>query len=271
MDAFVYDSRQPHGRAYWADLWRARELLLVLVRRDVAVRYRQTALGVLWVALQPLGLMLIFTLIFGRWVRLDTGAAPYHLFVLTGLLPWQFFAASLNAASGSVVGAQALVSKVYFPRLVIPLAAVGAPLVDALIALTLLLAFLLFSGVGLTPYALLVPFVMVLAMLIAIGLGCFVTALTVRYRDFHHLLPFVISTWMFLTPVIYPPSLVPEPWQWLVALNPLSGVVSAIRSALLGLPFEPKLLLSSVAWAVALCWLGARFFLRREARFADVI
>ncbi len=267
----LIDSQSPHTAINWRELWRYRDLLLVLVHRDVAVRYRQTALGVLWAVVQPLGMMAIFTVIFGRWARFETGEVPYHLFALAGLIPWLFFANSLTAAGNSVLNSQGLISKVYFPRLIIPIAAVGAPLMDFFVSSLLMLLFLLYYGVPVGLNILLVPCVALIAVLAAIGVGSFITALSVSYRDFRHLLPFLVTAWMFLTPVIYPATMVPESWRWIVDLNPMAGVVDGMRSAVLGSPLEIHRLAQSALIALILFWLGTRHFRRLERKFADDI
>lgn len=264
----------PHSQRkgiYWGEIWRYRELLLVLIYRDIAVRYRQSALGALWVVLQPLGMMLVFSVIFGRWAHFSTWPIPYYLFTLSGLLPWTFFANSVTAAGNSVLNSQALVSKVYFPRLLIPISAIGAPFVDFLVSLLLLVLFMLFGGVPLIPSLLLVPLIGVIGALAATGVGCFISALSVRYRDFRHLLPFMVQTWMFLTPVIYPPVLVPEKYQWLLLFNPMSGVVGAMRSAAFGTPCDWSGLGTAAVLSAALFWSGARYFQGLERKFADEI
>jgi lipopolysaccharide transport system permease protein len=258
------------------DLWVYRELLYFLTWRDVKVRYKQAALGVAWAVLQPLVTMAVFTLFLGRLagLREQTGGVPYSVFVLAGLVPWTFFANAITAASNSVVGSQHLVTKVYFPRLIIPLATVGAGLVDFAIALGLLAVVLAWNGIAPNLLGLaLLPVMLGLLALAAVGVGTLLCALTVAYRDVRFIVPFLVQVGLFVTPVVYPATLLPERWQWVLALNPMAGLIVGFRACLWG-GWDVGTVAACVvsgASAVALFTLGAWYFQRVEQRFADII
>ena len=234
------------------------------------MRYKQTVLGVAWAVLQPLFTMLIFTVIFGRFAKIPSDGLPYAVFVFAGLLPWTFFSNSVNQASQSLVNQQALLTKIYLPRLFVPAAPIGGGLID------LGVSFLVFAGImaayQLAPGwgVLAIPFLVLLTAATALGVGLTLAALSVTYRDFRYVIPFMIQSWMYLSPVIYPVSLVPQQWQWLLALNPMAGIIDAYRSSLLGLPWNiPNLAISSVAASFLLLY-GLFYFRKTERRFADV-
>ncbi|HXG29184.1 MAG TPA: ABC transporter permease [Nevskiales bacterium] len=271
IDQIVIDAARPRKSLDLRELWRYRDLLYVLVRRDVAVRYRQTALGVLWAILQPLATMLIFTLIFGRLARMPSDGLPYSLFAFAGLLPWIFFASTLNAVGNSVVNSSNLVTKVYFPRLIIPLAAIGAPCLDLFISTLFMCALMAIHGFWPAWSALWLPVLFLAVVVTAVGTGSLIAALNVSYRDFRHLLQPLITLWLFATPVIYPPAIVPEDWRWLLFLNPMAGIVTAIRAAWFGLPFDLTGLGLSLAVSVCLLIIGLSYFRSVERRFADII
>jgi lipopolysaccharide transport system permease protein len=252
-------------------LWSHRELLYFLIWRDVKIRYRQTAFGVLWAVLQPLLTMLVFTLLFGRWAGMPSDGLPYSLFALMGVLPWTFFANAVGNASASLVTSAHLIRKVYFPRLLMPAASVGVALVDLFIGMGALAALMAYHRVPLRAGLWLVPLLVALTALLAFGVGTWLAALNVRYRDVRHALPFLIQLWMFATPVIYPSSLVPPHWRPLLALNPLAPLIESYRSVVLG---------RDVAWGalglaallVGAVTLGGLYSFRRmESEFADVI
>jgi lipopolysaccharide transport system permease protein len=270
-DRIVIDAARPRKSLDLRELWRYRDLLYVLMRRDIAVRYRQTALGVLWAILQPLMTMLIFTVIFGRLARMPSEGLPYSLFAFAGLLPWIFFANTLNAVGNSVVNSSNLVTKVYFPRLIIPLAAIGAPCLDLLITTLFMCLLMLYMGYVPAWTALWLPVLFLAAALTAVGVGTLIAALMVSYRDFRHMLQPMITFWLFATPVIYPPTIVPEDWRWLLFLNPMAGIVTAIRSAWFGLPFDLPALGLSLAVTAFLLGIGLAHFRSVERRFADII
>lgn len=254
------------------DLWRYRELTLFLAWRDINVRYKQTVLGIVWVLMQPLLLMLMFTLVFGVVAKMPSDGLPYPLFVYAGLLPWQFFAHALTEASTSVVANERLITKVYFPRLVIPIAAVLAGSVDLLVTLVLLFPLMLFFGTMPGIAVLALPFFLVVALATAVGIGLWLAALNVRFRDVRYTLPFLTQLWFLATPIVYPTRIVPEPWQQLIGLNPMAGVIEGFRWSLLGTP-QPSATLMTVSAIAALLLLatGLFYFRRMERSFADVI
>lgn len=253
------------------ELWEFRELLYFLTLRDVKVRYKQTLMGIVWVLIQPLLTMFILTLVFGRFVRVDTGAMPYPLFALSGLLLWLFFSNAVINCTQSLVLNSNLITKVYFPRMFVPAASVTAGIVDLSVAFLLLIGMALYYGVSPSWSNLLLPLFILLISLLALGVGLLCSALTVKYRDLRHALPFLIQIWLFASPVIYPVSLVPENWQLLVLLNPVTGILEGFRAALIGLPFNwPHI---AVASAITLLMLLTSFYVFRriESSFADVI
>ncbi|MGH9967746.1 MAG: ABC transporter permease [Pyrinomonadaceae bacterium] len=253
------------------DLWFYRELLYFLTLRDIKVRYKQTIMGAAWVIIQPLMTMLIFTLIFSKFARLDTKDIPYPLFAYSGLLLWTFFSNSVTSGTYSLVNNSHLVTKVYFPRLFIPTASVGAGLVDLCIASLILVALALYYGISPSWSITLLPVFVLLAAMLALGTGLLVSALTVKYRDLRHALPFIMQFWMFASPVIYPTSIVPENWRWILLANPMTGVLEGFRAALMGQDFNWTLI--SISAVAATVLLGIAFYVFRalEDTFADVI
>jgi lipopolysaccharide transport system permease protein len=261
-------------RTYQArDAWDHRELIYFLAWRDIKIRYRQTVLGAAWAILQPLSMMLIFTVLFGRLASLQekVGPVPYSAFALTGLVPWTFFAAAVNASSHSVVSSVQLITKTAFPRFLIPVAAIGAVLVDFLVGLAALVALLVFWGEFPTWRFAFLPVVVAGTVFLALGVGTLCAAVSVTYRDFRFIVPFVLQIVFFATPVIYPPSLLPANWSWILLLNPLTGLIESFRAVLLSTPIQWEgivaALLHSIAWAVV----GGGYFGRVERRVADVI
>jgi len=259
-------------------VWEYRELLYFMVWRDVKVRYKQTALGVIWVVLQPLLSTLVFTVIFGILLEVPSNGLPYPIFAYAGLLPWQYFAGSLTRTSTNLVDNANLITKVYFPRLTIPLSGVLSGLVDFAVGSILLAVLMLIYRVPLTPAVLLLPFFLLLAMVTALGFGLWLSALNVRYRDIKQLIPFIVQIWMYLTPVIWPVTIIPEQFRPLLALNPMTGVVSGFRWALLGdasavtgLQAPAALFALSVLIALAVLVSGLFFFRSTERTFADII
>jgi lipopolysaccharide transport system permease protein len=253
------------------DLWTYRELLYILAWRDVKVRYKQTALGIVWVVVQPLLMTMIFTVVLGRLARVPSEGAPYPLFVYVGLAPWTFFSGAVSGGANSLVGNAQLITKVYFPRLIIPAASIAARLVDLLISLSLLFCLLLYYRVPPTWHLLMAPALILLMTLLAFAIGSLISALNVKYRDAGLILPVILQLWMFVSPVIYPSALVPERWRGLYALNPLVGIVENFRAAVLGQDFNwPALGVSALA-AVASLVGSAYIFRRIESEFADLI
>ncbi|MGE0641500.1 MAG: ABC transporter permease [Thermoanaerobaculia bacterium] len=253
------------------ELWAYRELLWVLALRDIQVRYKQTALGASWAILRPLLTMLIFTVVFGRFAKIPSDGIPYSIFVFAGLMPWTYFASAVASSGASLVGSANLVSKVYFPRLIVPLSAIGASLVDLLVSAGVLFILMAWYGVGWSANLLAAPFLVLAVTFTALGVGVLLAAITVTYRDVNHLLPFLIQTWLYVTPVIYPSSLVPERLRPLLDLNPMTGLIEAFRSAFLGRPFDVRSLAISLGISLALFGVGVAYFERVERRFADVI
>ena len=265
------DAGQTSPAQELSDVWRYRDVGLVLGARDIKVRYKQTILGAAWAILRPVLTMAIFTVIFGRLARMPSDGYPYSVFVYSGLLPWTFFSGALTAASQSLVGSQNLVSKVYFPRLIIPLSSIGAGLVDLAISTGILLLLMLYYRVGWTLNLLLAPLLLLGVVFAALGIGTLLCALTVAYRDFRHLTPFMVQIWLYVTPVIYPSSLFPEQYRWLLYLNPMTGMVEGFRWAFLGKAMEPVGLLISVVVSILFFLVGVAYFEKVERRFADII
>lgn len=254
------------------ELWEYRELVYFLVWRDVKVRYKQTALGAAWAVIQPLFSMLVFTVVFGKLAKMPSDGIPYPLFSYAALLPWNYFAQGLSNSSDSLVGSANLIRKVYFPRLAIPVAAVCGGVVDFLIAFAVLLLMMGYFGVSPTANVVWLPGFLLLAVTTALGVGLWLSALNVQYRDVKYTVPFLVQFWMYATPIVYPSSLLPEPWKTLYGVNPMAGVVEGFRWALLGVKTPPGAMLwVSVAAAVLLLVSGAYFFRRMEKTFADVV
>ncbi len=254
------------------DLWEYRELLYFLTWRDVKVRYKQSALGVAWAVLQPLLTMVIFSVIFGRLARLPSEGIPYPLFSYAALLPWQLFAGSLQRAGASLVGSAHLLTKVYFPRLIIPLAAVGAVVVDFGIALVVFAGLMAWYGVVPGVAALTLPLLILLALATALAVSLWLSALNVQYRDVQHAIPFLVQAWMYASPVAYSAGLIPGgPWRILYGLNPMAGVIQGFRWALLGGEPPDELFVVSVGMVLVLLVSGLFYFRRMEKTFADVI
>jgi lipopolysaccharide transport system permease protein len=255
------------------EVWAYRELLYFLTWRDVKVRYKQTLLGIAWAVIQPLFTMLIFTLFFGKLAGIDahTDGIPYPLFAYAGLLPWTFFANAVTSSGNSLVGSANLITKVYFPRMIVPGAAVAAGLVDLAVAFVLLIALMVYYHVAPSLNLLLLPFLVLVATIFAVAVGMWLSALNVKYRDIRFALPFMIQLWMFVSPVIYPATILPAKWRWLLELNPLTGIIEGFRSSLFGRPFNWKTLaISTVLTLVSLVY-AAYSFRRVERYFADIV
>lgn len=253
------------------DIWAYRELLFFLTWRDVKVRYKQTALGAAWAILQPLFMMLIFTIFFGRLGGVGSSGIPYPLFSLGGLVPWTFFSNAITASGNSLVGSAHLITKVYFPRLIVPAAAMLAGLVDFLLAFLLLCLLMIYYRVGITVQILFLPVLVLLTALFSLAVGTWMSALNVKYRDVRFALPFLIQLWLFVSSVILPSSSVPAKWRWLLLLNPMSAIIEGYRSALFGLPFDwPALSVAAVLTLLVLLY-AIYAFARVERSFADII
>jgi lipopolysaccharide transport system permease protein len=254
------------------DLWQYRELLFFLAWRDIKVRYKQTALGAAWAVIQPLFTMLVFTLFFGRLAKVPSDGIPYPLFSYTALLPWQLFAYALTESSNSVVANERLITKVYFPRLIVPLASILSGLVDFVIAFTLVIGMMVWYGVRPTWAVLTLPFFVIFTMMTALGVGLWFSALNVQYRDVRHTLTFIVQFWLIASPVAYSSTLVPARWRPLYGLNPMAGVIEGFRWALLGKAQAPGTMLCVSVVVVAIVLVGGLYYYRRmEKTFADVV
>lgn len=254
------------------ELWQYRELLYFLIWRDIKVRYKQTALGAAWAIIQPLFSMLIFSLFFGRLAKMPSDGIPYPLFSLAALVPWTFFANGLNQSSNSLVASANLLKKVYFPRLVIPIATVLAGVVDFALSFVVLLGLMAFYGITPTINLLWMPLFLLLALVTSLAVGLWMSALNVKYRDVRYIVPFVIQVWMFSTPIVYPSSLLPASWRTIYGLNPMVGVVEGFRWALLGTNTAPGFMIAVSATAALLLLIGGAFYFRHmEKSFADIV
>jgi len=253
------------------EVWRYRELLYFLTWRDIKLRYRQTLLGALWAIIQPLFTMLLFTLFFGRLIRVPSDNIPYPIFAYAGLLIWTFVANTINNSANSLVGSASLVTKVYFPRMIIPAAPVLAGLLDLVLAFAVFIPLLVYYRVEITWQFLLLPIFVVMTTMLAFGVGMLLAALNVRYRDVRYTLPFLIQLWLFASPVIYPSSIMPAGWKGLFQLNPLTGIIEGFRAALFGLQFDWGTISLSFGICILVIMVSLYSFRRVEDSFADVI
>ncbi len=259
-------------RLDWRELWEYRELLYFFVWRDVKVRYKQTVIGAAWAVIQPVLTMIVFSVFFGRLAGIPSEGVPYPIFSYAGLLPWTYFASALTGSTNAVVQQGSMITKVYFPRLILPAAPVAAALVDFGIAFTVLVGMMLWFGIVPTPAVLLLPLFVLLAVVAAFAVGVWLSALNVLYRDVRYVVPFVVQFWLFASPVAYPSSLVPEPWRTVYGLNPMAGVIDGFRWALLGTGHAPGPMTAVSALVVALLLgSGLLFFGRVERLFADIV
>ena len=254
------------------ELWEYRELLYFLVWRDVKVRYKQTVLGMAWAILQPFFTMVVFSLFFGKLAKMPSDGIPYPLFSYAALVPWTFFANGLSQASNSLVGSAHLITKVYFPRLTVPISSVISGIIDFVLAFMVLLGIMAYYGVFPTLNVIWLPFLLLLALITALGVGMWFSALNVQFRDVHYVLPFLTQAWLFATPIVYPSSLLSEPWRTLYGINPMVGVVEGFRWALLGTQTAPgpMIIVSSIA-ALTILVAGAFYFRSMEKTFADMV
>mgnify|MGYP003969538127 FL=1 len=254
------------------DLWEYRELLYFLTWRDIKVRYKQTALGAMWAIIQPFFTMVVFSLFFGRLAKIPSDGIPYPLFAYAALVPWSFFANGLSQSSNSLVGSANLITKVYFPRLIIPVASVLSGIIDFAIAFIVFIGMALFYGVYPTAAVVLLPFFLLLGLVTALGVGLWLSALNVRFRDVRYIIPFLTQFWLFATPIAYPSSLLSEPWRTVYGINPMVGVVEGFRWALLGTDTAPSaIIFVSALTAMGLLISGVFYFKRVEKYFADII
>lgn len=259
---------------YWTDLWRYRELFIILSWRDLSVRYKQTIIGILWAIIRPLLTMVVFTVIFGRVAKLPSdGNSPYALMVFAAMLPWTLFSSSLSEASNSLIGNANLISKVYFPRLIIPAATLVTALVDFLISFVILIAMMIYYQFMPGWQIILIPFFIILALLASLGPGLWITALNVKYRDFRYIIPFIVQFGLYVSPVGFSSNVVPEKWRLLYSLNPIVGVIDGFRWCILGgnSPIYLPGFLLSIAIIAFFLWLGITRFRKMEKTFADII
>jgi lipopolysaccharide transport system permease protein len=252
-------------------LWAYRELLFFLTWRDVKLRYKQTVLGAVWAVIQPLFTMIIFSIFFGKLAGMPSDGIPYPLFAYAAVLPWTFFANAVTTSGASLVGSANLITKVYFPRMIIPAAAVAAGLIDLVVAFGILIVLMIYYSVGMTWNLLMAPALVALTALLAVAVGMWTSALNVKYRDVRHALPFAIQLLMFVTPIIYPISLAPARWRWVFLLNPLSAIIEGYRAAFFGRPFDWPALAISAAITLALLLYAAFYFRSVERTFADIV
>jgi lipopolysaccharide transport system permease protein len=253
------------------EIWEYRELLQAFVVRDIKVRYKQTALGAAWAVIQPLLMMVVFTLFFGKLAKIPSEGIPYPIFSYAALLPWTLFAEGLTRSTSSMISNAGIMTKVYFPRLILPISGVVSPLVDFAIAFVILLGMMLYFGFYPTVNIIWLPAFIILALATSLGVGLWLSALNVQYRDFQYTVPFLIQLWLFASPVVYPSTLLPEPYRMIYGLNPMAGVIEGFRWALLGTSPPSSLILISVVVVIAILVSGAFYFRRMEKIFADVV
>ncbi|WP_425455481.1 ABC transporter permease [Arenicella xantha] len=267
----IIDAEHQNSTGRALELWSYRELIWVMIVRDIKVRYKQTVMGIAWAVIQPLTMMLIFTLIFGKLAKIPSDGFPYPIFVFSGMLAWNFFSTSVSSAGVSLVGSANLISKVYFPRIIVPIASIGVSLVDFLIGSFILLVLMLFYSQPLSWNLLYLPFFLTGLMVASIGVGSWLAAITVTYRDFRFVIPFMLQVWMYVTPVIYPISSIPEMWRWVLYLNPMYAWINGIRACFLGQQFDVTGMMVSSVLSILIFMLGIFYFDKAQRRFADII
>lgn len=255
----------------WKELWDYRELLFILAWRDIKVRYKQTVLGATWAIIQPLLNMLIFTFLFHKLANMPSDSLPYPLFVLAGLLPWTFFASAVGTSAQSLVGSAHLITRVYFPRLIVVLSSIVSGLLDFAIMFVLMFGVMFYYHARTGWTLLLLPLLVLITSFTAFGIGTGIAALTVAYRDFRYVVPFAVQIWMFVTPVVFPISVIPHRWRWVVNVNPMAGIIEAYRSSLFLLAFPWARLALSLISAAVIFWIGTAYFRKVERGFADII
>jgi lipopolysaccharide transport system permease protein len=253
------------------ELWEYRELIYFFAWRDVKLRYKQTGLGIAWAVIQPLFLVVLFSLFFGRLANIPSEGVPYPLFSLAALLPWTLFAEGMSRSTLSLVSNAHILTKVYFPRLVMPVSSIISPLVDFMVAFGILLVMMVYYGFVPTVNIIFLPLLIIFAMITSLAVGIWLSALNVQYRDFQYTVPFLIQIWLFASPVVYPASMVPESWQSLYALNPMAGVIEGFRWALLGTNPPTTMILVSLGMVLVLLVSGVFYFRRMEQYFADIV
>ncbi|MGC9365232.1 MAG: ABC transporter permease [Fidelibacterota bacterium] len=253
------------------ELVRYRDLLYFLTVKNFIIKYKQTLIGVIWAVIQPAMQMVVFSIIFGRLAKIPSDNVPYPIFVYSALIPWTFFANSMSACNNSIINHAGLISKVYFPRLLIPLSAIGSQLIDFGISFILLVGIMIYYGFPFTTHLVMTVPLILLTVIAAVGFGAWIAGLSGIYRDFRHIVPFLLSIWMFLTPVIYPVSLIGSRFEFLLNLNPLTGIVSGFRSAVLNQPFQWNFLFVSLIGSMLIFIIGIGYFHRAQNRFADLV
>lgn len=253
------------------ELWNYRDLLYILVERDLKIRYKQTIIGAAWAVLQPLITMVIFAFFFGKISGVPSDGLPYPIFAYAGLLPWTFFSNAVTNSGNSLVMNSSLITKVYFPRMIVPIATVIASFLDFIIASVFLILMMIYYDIGISPNLLMLPVVISLIIVLAVGIGLWTAALNVKYRDVRFALPFVIQIGLFITPIIYPLSSVPDDWHWVMSLNPLTGFIEAFRDACFGHPFDWMNLGISTAVTLIILFFTMRIFRKMERSFADIV
>ena len=262
------------SRQYWQDLWHFRELFLILSWRDISVRYKQTIIGVLWAFLRPLLTMVVFTVIFGKIAKLPSeGDAPYAIMVYAALLPWQFFASAVNQSSQSLTGNAQLISKVYFPRMIIPSSSIITDIIDFVVSSAILLVLMVYYQFYPTWNIVMIPFFLIIALITALGIGLYITSMNVKFRDFRYVIPFIMQFGLYISPVGFSSNVIPDKYRFWYSLNPMVGVIDGFRWAILGdgsQPYWPGFILSLFVMFFFL-WLGIRTFRRMEKTFADMI
>ena len=268
---FVVEARKSGIGIDLKDWWIHRELLYFLIWRDVKIRYKQTLLGAAWAVIQPLLTMVIFYFIFGRVARIGSDGVPYPIFAFAGLLPWTFFANAVTTSGNSIVANSHVITKVYFPRMIIPVASVCAGLVDLAVAFPMLVALMFYYRVGLQLGALMLIPLVLLTVLLAVAVGMWLSAINVKYRDVKFAMPFLIQIWLYVSPIAYPSSVIPEKWRFIYSLNPMVGIVEGYRSALFSLPFNWTALAISLALTLGLLFYSSARFRKMERSFADII
>ena len=251
------------------EIWSYRELFWVLLARDIRVRYKQTVLGGLWALIQPFMMMVVFSLVFGKFAKVPSDGFPYPIFLYSALLPWTLFASTLSQSSNAILGSSYVVKKVYFPRIIIPIAGAGSPVVDYLVANLLMVAMAVYFGIAPTWEIVFLPLMMLCLSLAAQGVGMGLGAFAVSYRDFRHVIPFVVQIWMFVTPVIYGSSLLPEGWQFVLRLNPITGLVEGSRHIWLGQPLDFMDIGLSIVLSLGIFIFGFAVFQQQENKMAD--
>ena len=268
----IIDPLQRSGWVNFAEIWAYRDLFYFLVWRDIKTRYAQSVLGIGWAIIQPLFSMVVFTVVFGNMVKISSDGVPYAIFSFAALVPWTYFSGALTSAGGSLLTARGIITKVYFPRIIVPLVAVVAKLWDYAIALLILFGLMAYFGFAASAYALLLPAITLLMILTAAGVGMWLTSLALQYRDIQYSLGFGVQLLMYASPVVYPASMVPERFQVLYSLNPMVGVIEAFRSVLLGTnPMPWQALTIGTGMALLLVISGSAYFISMERRFADVV